>query len=315
MRRRLVVSAGVVGLLAVAAPASASVEGPCSAEFNGVSVDSIDGLGNPLELTVQETLIFSGSSDPGVTAAKVAIAAGPFELDTATTSYATPADAFTATIDLEGLAPYAVGLFRIQGAADDCTAGAWLRVTGRSPLATLAGLTGAGLALGGLTGQLGAIASRRRLVRTAAAAGGVATGAGIALLAQGFGRLQPSIPALALSMATAMSAGVVLAKMFNPALRGERRDRATKEIPTPVVEAAQRVMRPKAAEEQAQTFPYWAYVLSDVEVRDLDDHTRVVGHMQPGTWYLVKRESGQWAHVSHAAGLEGWAARHAMNRD
>lgn len=321
--RRLLAGLAVLGWLLVtaASPAAAEVSGDCTVTFNGVDVARIDALTSPLELRARETLVFSGTAPRGTTTARVAIIAGPVTIDAAATAYATPTEPFTVTIDLDELAPYAVGLYRVRGTTDGCTAEAWLRITGRFPLATLAGLTGAGLALGGVAGQLGAIASRRRWARLAAMLGGVITGTGAAVLIQQFGRLQPSYPALAGCIAAGMMVGYLLASVFDRAGRERRRRRRLEDVPLPVMEAAGRVMAPARTEPEAPAAeptppagPYWGYVLTEVEVFDLTDHTRVVGRLRPGSWYLVKREVGSWAHVTGGGGLEGWAARSTINR-
>jgi hypothetical protein len=317
-----------------AAPAGATTEGPCSATFNGVATDLIDDLGSPLELDAGATLVFAGSIEGGTTAARVALVAGPVDVDSASTAYATPSNDFSAAIELDGLTPYAVGLYRIRGTADGCTVEAWLRITGRFPLATLAGLTGAGLALAGVAGQLGAIASRRRWTGVGAALAGVLTGSGAAVVAQQFGRLQPSYPALGGCVAAAALVGFGLARTVGTGARERRRrtrrDRAAgaavSPAPQPVTPAATIPARvrsqvpvetqpqPGAEPPQPASLPYWGYVLSEVEVFDLADHTRVVGALRPGTWYLIKREVGPWVHIAATPGPEGWAARHAINR-
>ncbi len=323
--RRLFAALVVFGWpVVLAAPAAASVEGDCTAVFNGVSVDRIDGLGNPLELDAGDTLVFSGSSTAGTTIARIALVAGPIEVDAASTAYPSASTEFSATIDLDEISPYAVGLFRIRGTADGCSAEAWLRITGRFPLATLAGLTGAGLAIGGLAGQLGAMASRRKWAGLGAALAGILTGGGAAVLGQQFGRLQASYWALGGCIAFAALAGFALTRLLGAAARDRRRLRrhtrpvdpgTTVIAPTPAETAvrAPRATAPAPAEPPA-IVPYWSYVLSEVDVFDLTDHTRVIGTMQPGTWYLVKREVGTWVHVTGTPALEGWAAKHAVNR-
>jgi len=324
--RRLLAALVVFGWpVVIAGPAAASVEGECTATFNGVAVDLIDGLGNPLELDAGDTLVFSGSAPAGTTAARIALVAGPIEVDSASTAYPAPSGEFTATIDLDDIAPRAVGLFRIRGTADGCRAEAWLRITGRFPLATLAGLTGAGLAIGGLAGQLGAIASRRRWTGAAAAAAGVFTGAGATILGQQFGRLQPSYWALGGCIAAASVSGLVLTRLVGAAARERRRRRrehpamgtgTAQPLPVATAEPATHPTRvqPPAPAEPPALMPYWSYVLSEIEVFDLTDHTRVIGMMKPGTWYLVKREVGSWVHVAGSPGPEGWALKHAVNR-
>jgi hypothetical protein len=54
-------------------------------------------------------------------------------------------------------------------------------------------------------------------------------------------------------------------------------------------------------------------VLSPTDVYGLDDHTRTVGMLQPGKWYLAKRRVGGWVQVAFGDGTEGWVAHSAVH--
>lgn len=342
--RRLIVVLLIGGMpLLGAAPASAQLDGSCLASFNGVDVDRIDSLDSPLELGSDDVLVFQGTSDAGTSSARVEMVIGPVTIESNTTTYATPASEFSASIPLDDVSPYGVGLFRVVGTVDGCVAEVWVRVSGRFPLATLTGLTALGLTLGGVTGQLGAIVSRRRWSRSAAALGGVATGAGIAVIAQQFGRLQISYPSVAAAALAAATLGFLASWILNPALREDRLDRkrtladvAPTHVPTPAprperrdpapaatqapAEAARRSATPPATETATtpepnrDASPYWCYVMAPTDVFGLTDHTRTVATLTPGTWYLAKRTVGGWAHVVASNGDEGWVAESAIHR-
>ena len=303
---RLLLALGLAAGWSVAAagPAYAGSE-DCAITFNGVAAERIDSLSSPLELTVDDDLVFAGIDRATTSKATVEIAIGPVVVDSASTSYGPPSEAFTAAIDLADIAPYGVGLMRVTASTDGCRTGVWLRVTGRFPLTTLTGIAGAGLAVGGVTGQLGAIASRRRRSRTAAALGGIATGSGAALLGQQLGRLELSALSVSLAVVVAAGLGVALAAVLDSAPRG--RDDPAEESPATGQE-------PGVGERTVSAAPYWCYVLADVEVLDLDDHTRIVGSLRPGTWYLARREVGPWLHISTGNGVEGWVPRESAHR-
>ena len=320
------------------APAHAQAAEHCTIAFNGVEADRIDTLNSPLELETEDTLIFAGTDPAGTRSAYVELIIGPMTLESNTTNYTTSEQEFQATISLDDVSPYGIGLFRAEGATDGCSAAVWIRVSGRFPLATLTGLTGMGLALGGITGQLGAIASRRRWARSAAALGGIATGAGLTLLGQVFGRLQVSYPSLAGMTVVAGGLGFILASLFNPAIAEKRRDKrllrpaSSREsgpapAPRPVERTATHAAEPEAspATSRATTAPhpqpappgapYWCYVMAPTDVFDLTDHTRTVAVLEPGNWYLAKRTLAGWAHVVAAEGNEGWVAEGAIQRE
>ncbi len=331
--RRIGLIAGMV--LAIApASAAATTTGDCSITVNGVAIERIGALSSPLELRSDDTLVVAGTGPAATEMVRVELSLGPVTVDSGSTTYRPASSDFGATIDLAEVSPYGVGLFRIGAATDTCTAGAWLRISGRSPFTTLTGLTAAGLALGGLTGLLGAIASRRRWSRAAAAAGGGFAGIGGAGLGQEFGRLQLSYPSLALCAAAGAAIGWTLGWLLRsdrsrrPEPEPEEEPEAARDEAEPrsatVLAAADRWTRPQPdprpepaspSPEPAQAAaPYWCYVLAEVDVFDLTDHTRVVAKLMPGAWYLCKREVGGWAHVSSGDGPDGWVAAASINR-
>lgn len=326
MRRvipRFVAVVGLLWALCIPGIAAAEIDGPCTAAFNGVGVDRIDSLSSPLELDATDTLFFSGIDQTGTQEASVSLILGPITIDTGTTTYGPVEEEFAATIDLDDTSPYGVGLYRVRGTTDDCTANAWLRVTGRHPLATLTGLTAAGLAVGGLTGQITVILTRRRRSPAGAALGGLATGLGGALLGQQFGRMQISYVSLLLSMIIAAGLGFLIAWFTRrPDARGSwdteddarsrihpRRRRDTADAPA--AEAT-----PTGADRPVSSDggPYWCYVMAPVEVFDLNDHTKIVATLQPGTWYLAKRAISGWVHIVAGEGAEGWVAQASVHR-
>ncbi len=325
-------------------PAQAQLTGACTIEFNGIEVERIDSLNSPLELDAEDTLIFSGIDPSGTRSAQVELIIGPVTVESNATTYATPEEEFLATISLDDVSPYGVGLFRAEGATDGCTAAVWIRVSGRFPFATLAGLTALGLALGGITGQLGAIASRHRWARSAAALGGIATGPGLTLVGQELGRLQVSYPSLAGMAVAAGGLGFISASLFNPTILRRRREaRSVLPGPEPAlvreaeVVASESTLRPasqpanhgatpetepapsrstteRLPQPAPQNAPHWCYVLAPTDVFDLTDHTKTIAVLEPGNWYLAKRTLGGWVQVVAAEGSEGWVAQGAIHR-
>jgi hypothetical protein len=55
--------------------------------------------------------------------------------------------------------------------------------------------------------------------------------------------------------------------------------------------------------------------MAEVEVLHLDDYSRVVAALHPGSWYLAKREISGWAQVVAADGTEGWVPRQSLHRE
>jgi len=341
--RRVLIVLAIFGWLVLAVPsASAAVDGPCTATFNGVDVDRIDTIASPLELGAEDTLVFQGTDEQGTRQVSVEVAIMMVTVDSEKVIYGPLESEFRADLDLGAMSPYAVGLFRVRGTTDNCTAEAWLRVSGRIPLATLVGLSAAGVTVGGATAVIGAIASRRRFSPLTATLAGIVTGVGGAMLGQVFGRLQISFFSLGISAGAAALIGFLAAWFLRE--RPERYDeapdhrfhddrtigehdragRSTGEHEpvrrsTGEHEPVQRAAVPAtpiahATEPSMNGGPYWCYVMGTIEVLDLDDHDTVVGSLQPGTWYLAKREVGGWAHVVVSDGLEGWVPQTSVHR-
>jgi hypothetical protein len=320
--------AAVACALAAASPATAAVEGPCTASFNGVEAGGVGSLSSPLLLDAGDTLLFSGTDAAATRGAEVSLLLGPVTLGRGVSSQPTAVPEFEASLNLSAAASDAVGLLRIQASTDHCRVEAWLRVGGRLPFSTTAGLIGTGLAVAGVAWLAAALIARRGWSPWVAGASGLLTGAGAALLGQQFGRLQISYWSLAACAGAAAAVGAGLALLLRrrgPTSDGEVFDWAgsaaqpaaalpVEEAPLPTPEAAARPDLPRTPPEK-ENLPYWCYVLADTKVLHLDDHSRVVATLHPGIWYLVKLETSGWAQVEAASGVEGWVARRALHRE
>lgn len=336
LRNLAIVAVVTVAPILAGPAAGAQVDGACSVTFNGVEASRVASLSSPLELDATDALVFAGTDEAGTFVARVAMTIGPVTAESRTTTYATAQNEFSASILLEDVSAYGIGLFRVTGTTDGCMSEVWVRVSGRFPLATLTGLTAVGLTLGGFTGQLGAIASRRRWARATAALGGVATGVGVAVIGQQFGRLQISYPSVGVICLGFAVLGFLAAWALNPSIRQDRRDRGPA-IEVPYEPTTTRVARvddsapglptrtpqptPTAAPHAPQrpaplpdAGPYWCYVLAPTDVFDLNDHTATVATLRPGSWYLAKRTVSGWVHVAAGDGHDGWVAESAVHR-
>jgi len=352
-RRTAAAVLALAGALILTGQAPAHAEGSCTATFNGVETDRIASLSSPLVLEADDTLDFSGIDETGTRQASVSLLLGPLTLAEAISSRATAAPEFTVSLPVAEVAPRSVGLLRVRAATDNCTVEAWLRVGGRLPFGTSAGLAGIGLTVAGLAWLGAALVVRRRWSPWAAAACGLFTGTGVALLIQQFGRLQVSYWSLGAcaAVAAALGLGATLLLQWKTRPAGgspaatdappaQSSPPAPSPEPAPSTEPApagrtapgvepqpagvpaptkpsdeQRAAahRPPARPEPID--PFWGYVLAETEVLHLEDYSRVVATLHPGTWYLVKREMSGWARVEAAPGVEGWVPRRALHRD
>lgn len=315
LRRPLAV---LVGVLLALAPGPARAQAACPAWFNGVDAGRVGSLSTPLLLASDATLTFTGTDPLTTGRAEVAVLLGPMTLGRAVSAQAA-APEFAASLDLSAVAPYGVGLLRIRGATDHCLVEAWVRVGGRLPFTTLAGIAGTALAAAGLTGLAVAMIARRRWSPWIAAASGLLAGTGGALLGQQLGRLQVSYWSLA--ACTLPTAAVALGLGL---LRRRGREGDAGPAPSPAAPGAEEPPPAPGSRWPAATTaapppeapaPSWCYVLADTRVLHLDDYTQVVATLHPGTWYLAHREAGGWAQVEAAPGLEGWVPARALHRE
>lgn len=350
--RGLLLLAVVVVPAAAAGPAVAQTG--CTGFFNGIEAERIGSISSPLLLGADDDLVFSGTDAAGTTRASVAVIIGPLTLGRAAGTAPDPITDFSVSLPLANVSRDSVGLLHLRGVTDHCQVDAWLRLGGRSLLATTAGLIGAGLGLLGLAGQGLALVLRRSWSPWLAGEAGLFTGAGAALLGQQWGRLQLSGWSLIICIAIAVVAGVGLALLLRrrparepvaeqvepppvtsqappaaPTAAAPSPDRSA--VPGPALAsptpglparvtaapapATDVATPPPAPAPSSAPLPYWAYVLADTPVLDLADYSRTVATLQPGTWYLVEREVGPWAQVEAAEGVEGWAPRRALRRE
>jgi hypothetical protein len=314
-RRRLMMAIGLALLAVLAFPSPSSAQDGCSASFNGIEAGRIGSLSSPLLLGQHDTLVFSAIDPSGTASATVSLSMGPFVVARARVSSDAPLQELPASLVLTAGSQRAVGLLRVNGTTDNCTFDVWLRVGGRIPFTTLAGATAAGLFAVGLVEQLWASlhSSRWSILMVGLAA--VFTGLGGALLGQQWGYLQLSYVSAAGAVALAAALGLTLAlilrrrRSHNPSPEGRRTTEAA--AAGPAVGKGKAAASPVEGPEAA--WLGWCYVLGDVDVLHLQDHTRKVGALYPGTWYLAKKEAGPWVRVEAAEGVEGWVPRKAIS--
>ena len=183
-------------------------------------------LSSPLLLGDDEALVFSGTDAAGTqNAAGGRARLGPATIGRAASASGWPAASSWSPSTWPTSPPTG---WACCGSAPPPTTAPWrpgCASAGRLPFTTLVGLTGAGLAVAGLAGQISALIARRRWSPPVAAAAGVATGAGGAMLGQEFGRLQFSYLSLGAAVAFAVAARSGAGPAAPTPPRGRRRIR------------------------------------------------------------------------------------------
>jgi serine/threonine protein kinase len=59
---------------------------------------------------------------------------------------------------------------------------------------------------------------------------------------------------------------------------------------------------------------FWFYVDDPEPLVSPHDHSRTVGELQPGQWYVAGEQSGDWVYVADEHGTEGWIPTSAVRR-
>jgi hypothetical protein len=233
MRRRKaypflsVLALAVVGWLwALGGSAAAQVSGPCTAAMNGVDVNQISTSGTALEVPYDGTIQIEVKSQESVTGQKVALEFAGIRW--AVWSGTDTGTSWGHTMNVATYAKYGVGVYKVVGestGANACTGTAYVKVTGKSPLTTVAGIAGAVVGVIGL-GLL--LASVVAAVKPSDGVGGLGAGvlAGILLagsfliLTQQFAVIYPTLTVAAVAAGVGIALGILIPMGLHAAVGG-----------------------------------------------------------------------------------------------
>lgn len=173
--RRIPAVLATLGVMAMfgaafAAPAAGAatpgqIEGGCSVTVNGKDANTAHNASNAIEVGENDTVTVVGTAPGPITGYTVKMKVGPFSF----TAKDEPTDGtdttWTGQVKVSDYAQYGAGLYRVEGASTGtvCTGWAYLKVTGKMPLTTIAGATAAGMTAVGAAGM--ASAARRPKVK------------------------------------------------------------------------------------------------------------------------------------------------------
>lgn len=202
--------------VAVHALPSANAQQLCFALIGGDSIArAADDPGSAIRVDADAMAHVQGKAPGGTVTVELEF--GPFAsvpLD----QIQTVAGSWETMLTVGKFAVYGVGLYRVVASSGGCTLTAWVRVTGRSPFATVAGGVAAGVLVLGLilqgSGLVRAARGRRGVLR--AAVGGVPTGLGALVLAQQFGVIPLTAEWMALWTVAPVAVGSVVAGSLSP---------------------------------------------------------------------------------------------------
>jgi CHAT domain len=173
-----------------AAPASAQTVGNCVAEVNDVNVNNLSHEGVALEVDVDESVLLEGLTPNGTTFLRVAVGVPVGRVTVFDRTFSSERELWAVSTDVSEHAVFGTGLYQIVAFAEDCRATAWVKVTGRSPFTTVAGVSATAAIIAGLAISISGLFAARRTGRGLARAicGGLLVGAGALVLAQQLGR-------------------------------------------------------------------------------------------------------------------------------
>ena len=162
---RLLAAAGAVAVVVAATagpgPADAQVTGGCTATVNGQDVGAARSASSAIEVDVDDTVQVVGTAPGPIDGYQVDLTFGPASFTAADGTVDDEDTTYTEVVEISDYATYGVGLYRVEGTTTGtpCSTWAYVKVTGRNPLTTVAGIVGAVLTVGGVAGM--ATAMRR----------------------------------------------------------------------------------------------------------------------------------------------------------
>lgn len=184
---RRIAALGAVVFLALPLPAHGSFPQGCTATLDGADLAQADSPGRAVEVDADATVKVAGTAPGPVAAYQVFLDIGPLTFKIS--EGAGNGDKWSGTAEIKKYAKFGVGLYKVSAKTTGtvCAGNAYIRVTGRMALLTVAGATGSALALLGAAGATYTGLRRARGRRVAGAVSGVALGLGVGVLLQQFG--------------------------------------------------------------------------------------------------------------------------------
>jgi hypothetical protein len=204
-----------------AGPAGAQIRGGCTATIGGESVDQIATPGTALKVDAKDRVTVAATSKAEVESYRVAVVYIGFGFQVGVGPV--NGKSWSRVIPVDHYAKYGVGLYRVlaqsKGGEGRCTAGAFIKITGRSPFLTLAGIIATVVGILSLVGLAGGARSMyRRGFKVSklflGAFDGLLGAAAAMVLLQQFGVLYPTRRVAALGLLLGIVVGGIGSGLF-----------------------------------------------------------------------------------------------------
>ncbi|MEW6058639.1 MAG: SH3 domain-containing protein [Actinomycetota bacterium] len=157
----------------VATPAMAQVSGPCTVTLNGVDANQASTPQTAVEVDYRDQATIQVQSTSSITSHKVMLEFAGFRWTAS--SGADTGSSWQGVVDIAKYATYGVGLYKVVGESTGpgaCSGAAFVKVTGKNPLGTVAGAGAAAATAVGVVGMAAAAASSAREITKAGSAMG-----------------------------------------------------------------------------------------------------------------------------------------------
>lgn len=136
--------------------AAAQVTGGCSATIAGQDVGAARSARSAIEVGADDTITVSGSAPGPITGYEVYLSFGGIRFPAASGEVTDNDTSYTTEVNVADYAVYGVGLYRVEAetTGTPCSTWAYVKVTDRFPLFTVAGAIGGAMTAGGFLGML-----------------------------------------------------------------------------------------------------------------------------------------------------------------
>ncbi|MCU1461419.1 MAG: hypothetical protein JWO37_1494 [Acidimicrobiales bacterium] len=328
--------AGTIVLAGLAPPAHAEISGPCTATVGGIDVGPLSATkpSDAVKVDYRERIAVASTAGRPMGAYKVELALGGVRWTVGRGQ--TNDTSWQRNVNVNKYAKYGVGIYQVIGSSAGCSGTALVKVTGKSPLSTTAGIAGVVLTALGALGVVATAFRARRLppaggvlalaslpafllVGTGVAAAphvsfrrrfsivgmlsGIVGGIGVLVLLQQYAIAFPTRRVLVVAPVLGVLVSLLLTNLA--ASGAARRSRRRAGVP-----AAQPPVAAPVAPEPAPAAAVFAPTHT-VPDGGLVAYARPDGSQQPvdvdgGLEVMVTETNGRWARVEFSNGWVGW---------
>jgi hypothetical protein len=170
--KRIPVVLAFTGVLLVAGAVTASaagaqITGGCTVTVDGRNASTAHNASSAIKAKENQVVTVVGTAPGPITGYKIDMKFGPIKFNAKTGTVGSGETTWTGSVHVSDYAKYGVGIYRVEGVSTGttCTGWVYLKITGRNPLTTVAGVTAAGLTVLGAAGLVSAV--RRPKVKVA----------------------------------------------------------------------------------------------------------------------------------------------------